>query len=53
MDERSASGLINGGSPIPQRFHQKNQYASREEYESWQQLEWFRPPSQIRSTKFN
>ena len=32
---------------------QKNQYASREEYESWQQLEWFRPPFQIRSTKFN
>ena len=53
MDERSPSGLINGGSLIPQRFRQKNQYTSREEYGSWQQLEWSRPPSQIKSTKFN
>ena len=40
------------GSPVPQRFHPKKQYGSRE-YESWQQLEWFRPPFQIMSTKFN
>ena len=49
--QRRASSM--GGPLIPQRFRQKNQYTSREEYGSWQQLEWSRPPSQIKSTKFN
>ena len=41
------------GSPVPQRFHPKKSVRIKGEYESWQQLEWFRPPFQIMSTKFN
>jgi hypothetical protein len=52
VDERSASRLINGLAGPVALPSKKNSTPSRE-YESWQQLEWFRPPFQIMSTKCN